>query len=56
LKGYHWLPSARADLLSKLGRHAEARAEYERAASLTRNVRQQEQLLALARNLQTPEA
>ncbi|GII85231.1 hypothetical protein Ssi03_32210 [Sphaerisporangium siamense] len=37
LKGYHLLPAVRADLLARLGRHAEARAEFERAASLTRN-------------------
>src|SRR5213075_2894291 len=36
LRGYHLLPSARADLLAKLGRFDEARAELERAASLTR--------------------
>jgi RNA polymerase sigma-70 factor (ECF subfamily) len=34
------LPSVRGDLLSKLGRHGEARAEFERAASLTRNERE----------------
>jgi RNA polymerase sigma factor (sigma-70 family) len=37
LEGYHLLPSVRGDLLEKLGRLDEARAEYERAASLTRN-------------------
>src|SRR3954468_10738380 len=37
LRGYHLLPSVRGDLLERLGRPAEARAEYERAASLTRN-------------------
>src|SRR5207344_1195193 len=35
LKTYHWLPSVRGDLLLKLGRSAEARAEFERAAALT---------------------
>jgi RNA polymerase sigma factor (sigma-70 family) len=40
LKNYHLLPSVRADLLSKLGRLDEARAEFERAASLTRNERE----------------
>ncbi len=40
LQGYHLLPSVRGDLLVKLGRHAEARAEFERAASLTRNERE----------------
>src|SRR5262249_48826971 len=39
LEGYHLLPSVRADLLAKLGRDPEARAELERAASLTRNAR-----------------
>jgi RNA polymerase sigma-70 factor, ECF subfamily len=48
LEGYHLLPSARADLLEKLGRLAEARVEFERAASLTRNARQRERLLARA--------
>jgi predicted RNA polymerase sigma factor len=37
LKSYHLLPSVRADLLKKMGRVEEARAEFERAASLTRN-------------------
>jgi RNA polymerase sigma factor (sigma-70 family) len=37
LKGYHLLPSVRGDLLAKLGRFDEARKEFERAASLTRN-------------------
>jgi RNA polymerase sigma factor (sigma-70 family) len=45
LKNYHLLPSARADLLERLGRLAEARAEYERAAELTQNARQRERLL-----------
>jgi hypothetical protein len=40
LKSYHRLPSARADLLAKLGRLDEARAEFERAASLTGNSRE----------------
>src|SRR5690606_18413895 len=35
LKHYHWLPSVRGDLLAKLGRLGEARAEFERAAALT---------------------
>lgn len=38
----------RGDLLAKLGRHAESRAEFERAASLTRNARERELLLARA--------
>jgi RNA polymerase sigma factor (sigma-70 family) len=37
LKNYHLLPTVRGDLLSKLGRYGEARGEFERAASLTRN-------------------
>jgi RNA polymerase sigma factor (sigma-70 family) len=45
LKGYHLLPSVRGDLLYKLGRVDEARAEFERAAALTCNAREQ-QLLA----------
>ena len=40
LRDYHLLPAARADLLAKLGRTEEARAEFERAASLTRNERE----------------
>ncbi|MFD0972885.1 RNA polymerase sigma factor [Plantactinospora endophytica] len=41
LAGYHLLPSVRGDLLEKLGRQAEAAAEFVRAASLTRNSREQ---------------
>ncbi len=48
LKEYHLLPSVRGDLLARLGRTAEARAEFERAASLTRNAREKELLLARA--------
>ncbi|MCX5015656.1 RNA polymerase sigma factor [Streptomyces sp. NBC_00555] len=40
LRAYHLLPSVRGDLLERLGRPAEARAEFERAASLTRNERE----------------
>lgn len=40
LKGYHLLPSVRGDLLFKLGRLDEARAEFERAATMTRNTRE----------------
>ena len=47
LAGYHLLPSVRGDLLDKLGRHAEARAEFTRAAGLTRNKR--ERILLLGR-------
>ena len=49
MKNYHLLPSVRGDLLSRLGRHAEARAEFERAASMTRNAREQALLLDRAR-------
>ncbi len=45
LKTYHLLPSVRGDLLRKLGRFAEAGAEFERAASLTRNERERRLLL-----------
>ena len=45
LKGYHLLPAVRGDLLVKLGRHAEARGEFERAAFLTQNVRERKLLL-----------
>ncbi|WP_250528996.1 RNA polymerase sigma factor [Caballeronia sp. ATUFL_F1_KS4A] len=48
LKSYHWLPSVRADLLAKLGRKNEARAEFERAASLTKNGRERAFLLERA--------
>jgi predicted RNA polymerase sigma factor len=48
LKSYHLLPSVRGDLLSKLGRHDEARAEFKRAASLTRNARERNLLLERA--------
>jgi RNA polymerase sigma factor (sigma-70 family) len=40
LEGYHLLPSVRGDLLARLGRHGEARVEFERAATLTRNLRE----------------
>ncbi|MEU4997631.1 sigma-70 family RNA polymerase sigma factor [Streptomyces sp. NPDC021622] len=48
LRGYHLLPSVRGNLLLRLGRRAEARAEFERAAGLARNVRERELLLARA--------
>ncbi|WNG45418.1 RNA polymerase sigma factor [Archangium minus] len=48
LKNYHLLPSVRGDFLAKLGRFNEARAEFERAASLTRNAREQHLLLERA--------
>jgi RNA polymerase sigma factor (sigma-70 family) len=48
LKNYHLLPSVRGDLLDKLGRFDEARVEFERAAKLTRNAREQNLLLERA--------
>jgi predicted RNA polymerase sigma factor len=48
LARYHLLPSVRGDLLAKLGRGEEARAEFARAAEMTRNVRERELLLARA--------
>ena len=48
LKSYHLLPTVRGDLLAKLGRNAEARAEFERAAALTRNARERDLLLERA--------
>jgi RNA polymerase sigma factor (sigma-70 family) len=48
LKDYHLLPSVRGDLLERVGRREEARAEFERAASLTRNARERELLLERA--------
>jgi predicted RNA polymerase sigma factor len=48
LANYHWLPSVRGDLLAKLGRDAEARAEFERAAALTKNAREKALLLGRA--------
>jgi RNA polymerase sigma factor (sigma-70 family) len=49
LKAYHLLPSVRGDFLFKLGRFAEAREEFERAASLTRNTREREFLFERVR-------
>jgi RNA polymerase sigma factor (sigma-70 family) len=49
LRAYHLLPSVRGDLLRKLGRFAEARAEFERAAGLTRNARERELMIERAR-------
>src|SRR5207249_8099810 len=49
LENYHLLPSVRGDLLKKLSRFDEARAEFEHAASLTRNTRERELLLERAR-------
>ena len=49
LKDYHLLPSVRGDLLARMGRGPEARAEFERAASLARNARERDLLLRRAR-------
>jgi predicted RNA polymerase sigma factor len=51
LAHYHLLPAVRGDLLAQLGRAAEARAEFERAATMTRNARERTLLLERARNL-----
>jgi RNA polymerase sigma-70 factor, ECF subfamily len=56
LKAYHLLPSVRGDLLLKLGRLDEARIEFERAASLTRNARERTLLLARAAASAKPSA
>lgn len=48
LKSYHLLPAVRGDLLAKLGRAAEARAEFERAAELAQNSRERALLAARA--------
>ena len=53
LARYHLLPGVRADLLYKLGRHREARTEFERAAALTRNTRERALLLTRAAACQT---
>ena len=49
MKNYHLLPSVRGDLLARLGRHAEAQAEFERAAEMTQNAREQKLLMDRAR-------
>jgi predicted RNA polymerase sigma factor len=51
LRAYHLLPSARGDLLARLGRREEARAELGRAAAMTRNAREREALLERASRL-----
>ena len=48
LQHYHLLPSVRGDLLARLGRHAEARAEFERAAAMTANAAERAHLLRRA--------
>jgi predicted RNA polymerase sigma factor len=52
LQNYQWLPSVRGDLLAKLGRHAEARVQFEQAAALASNLRERELLLERARAMQ----
>ncbi|MFC9847421.1 RNA polymerase sigma factor [Streptomyces sp. NPDC060223] len=54
LRDYHLLPSVRGDLLARLGRTAEARAEFERAITLTRNEQERELLRARVRELGLP--
>jgi RNA polymerase sigma-70 factor (ECF subfamily) len=54
LKNYHLLPSVRGDLLKKLNRHNEARTEFTRAASLTRNTRERNLLLQRAKDCDQP--
>jgi len=51
LDGYHLLPAVRGELLEKLGRRDEARAEFELAASMTRNTRERDQLMSRVREL-----
>jgi predicted RNA polymerase sigma factor len=51
LAAYQWLPSVRGDLLARLGRHAEARDEFTRAAALASNRQEKDLLLARARAL-----
>jgi predicted RNA polymerase sigma factor len=53
LENYHLLPSVRGDLLKKLNRIEEARVEFERAASMTRNARERDLLLNRARECMT---
>lgn len=54
LRNYHLLPSVRGDLLYKLGRRDEARAEFERAAGLTRNEKERQLLLRRAAECGAP--
>ena len=53
LKSYHLLPAARGDMLEKLGRGAEARAEFERAAAMTQNARERAMMLKRAAECET---
>ena len=54
LQGYHLLPSVRGDLLARLGRAEEARAEFRRAAALTQNERERALLLRRAEAAVSP--
>jgi predicted RNA polymerase sigma factor len=56
LRDYHLLPAVRGDLLTRLGRPSEARAEFERAAALTRNKRERDALLRRAARAGAPPA
>jgi len=56
LAAYHLLPAVRGDLLAKLGRRAEARAEFERAAALTKNARERRVLLERAAAAALPQS
>jgi RNA polymerase sigma factor (sigma-70 family) len=56
LRHYPWLPAVRGDLLCKLGRHAEARAEFERAAALSGNAREQALMRRRAADCMRPRA
>jgi RNA polymerase sigma factor (sigma-70 family) len=55
LQGYHFLPSVRGDLLARLGRDAEARDEFVKAAEMTRNTRERDLLLARAAEMGRPD-
>ena len=56
LRHYHWLPSVQGDLLQKLGRKAEARTAFERAAALAGNARERALLLERVKGLSTSHA
>jgi predicted RNA polymerase sigma factor len=56
LRDYHLLPAVRGDLLLKLGRRAEAKAELEKAARMATNVRERDLLLARAASCVSPES
>jgi predicted RNA polymerase sigma factor len=48
MRNYHLLPSVHGDLLARLGRHAEAKSQFERAASLTHNLQEKKLLMERA--------